>query len=244
LGELVGNQGSDAAVEHDAATDWLPQIPQQQLRGQVYDVLRAGILKQQFPPGSRLDLEQLESAMGISRTPLKEALQRLEADGLVEVIARRGTYVSELNLEDAIELFELRQVLEVGAAPWILERASDEDIARIVALNDDLFALLDTGPYEEIVVEFIERDRLFHNSIMNLTGNTVLVEAYSDVNTHLQITRVNKSFVRTQSNSTGNEHDQIVDALVNRDERALRQALTEHIVASRDRTVYAMTGQG
>jgi DNA-binding GntR family transcriptional regulator len=244
LGELVGKQGSDSAVEHDAAMEWLPQIPQQQLRGQVYDVLRAGILKQHFPPGSRLDLEQLESAMGISRTPLKEALQRLEADGLVEVIARRGTYVSELNLEDAIELFELRQVLEVGATTWILERATDEDIERIVALNDDLFALLDTAPYEEIVVEFIERDRLFHNSMMNLTGNTALVEAYSDVNTHLQITRVNRSFVRTQSNSTGNEHDQIVDALVNRDERALQQALTKHIVASRDRTVYAMTGQG
>jgi DNA-binding GntR family transcriptional regulator len=237
-------QESDSAVEHDAGTDWLPQIPQQQLRGQVYDILRAGILKQQFPPGARLDLEQLEGAMGISRTPLKEALQRLEAEGLVEVIARRGTYVSELNLEDAIELFELRQVLEVGAAPSILERATDEDIARIVALNDDLFGLLDTAPYDEIVVEFIERDRLFHNSMMDLAGNKALVAAYSDVNTHLQITRVNRSFVRSQSNTTGNEHDEIVAALVSRDETALQRALTEHIVASRDRTVDAMTGQG
>ena len=237
-------KGSDSAVEHDVGTGWLPQIPQKQLRGHVYDILRAGILKQQFPPGARLDLEQLESAMGISRTPLKEALQRLEAEGLVEVIARRGTYVSELNLERAIELFDLRQMLEVGAAPWILERATDEDIARVVGLNDDLVQLLDTGPYEEVVVEFIERDRIFHTSLMSLAGNTALVNAYSGVNTHLQIARVNTSFVRTQSNTTGNEHNQIVGALVSRDEPGLQRALTEHIVASRDRTVDAMTGEG
>ncbi len=240
----MAKQGSHPVVDYNAGAAWLPQIPQQQLREQVYDLLRAGILKQQFPPGARLDMEELERAMGISRTPLKEALQRLEAEGLVEVIARRGTYVSELNLEDAIELFELRQVLEVGAVPWILERATDEDIARIVTLNDELFALLDTGPYEEIVVEFIERDRLFHSSMMNLVGNGALVEAYSDVNTHLQITRVNTSFVRGQSNATGNEHDHIVEALVSRDEASLQHALIEHIVASRDRTVEAMTGQG
>ena len=60
-------QVSDPEVEHDMGTPWLPKIPQQQLREQVYDILRAGILKQQFPPGARLDMEQLENAMGISR---------------------------------------------------------------------------------------------------------------------------------------------------------------------------------
>lgn len=237
-------KGSDSAVEQATGAGWLPQIPQKQLRGHVYDILRAGILKRQFPPGTRLELEQLESAMGISRTPLKEALQRLEAEGLVEVRARRGTYVSELNLERAIELFDLRQMLEVGAAPWILERASDEDIAKIVGLNDDLVAVLDSGPYEEVVVEFIERDRLFHSSMMALVGNDALVSAYSNVNTHLQVARVNTSFDRTQSNTTGDEHIKIVDALVKRDESALQQALTEHIFASRDRTVAAMNGEG
>jgi DNA-binding GntR family transcriptional regulator len=237
----VQEPGSHPEVDRDIGTSWLPKIPQQQLRERVFDILREGILKRQFPPGSRLDMEQLETAMGISRTPLKEALQRLEADGLVEVIARRGTYVSKLDVEGAIELFDLREVLESGAAVWILERASDEDIAAIVAMNDDLFALLDTAPYEDIVVEFIERDRLFHNSMMNLCGNRALVEAYANVNTHLQITRVNTSFVRKQSNSTRDEHGLIVDALVRRDESALRNALCGHIGASRDRTISAMT---
>ena len=235
---------SNSDVNLKVETDWLPQIPQQQLRGQVYEILRAGILQQQFPPGARLDLEQLESAMGISRTPLKEALQRLEAEGLVEVIARLGTYVSKLNVEGAIELFDLRQVLEVGAVPRILERATDEDIARILGLNDDLVQLLDTGPYEEIVVEFIERDRIFHNSLIALAGNQALANSYKGVNTHLQIARVNTSFVRSQSNATSNEHNLIVDSLASRDEQRLQLALTEHIIASRERTVYAMTGEG
>lgn len=188
-------------------------------------------------------MEELERAMGISRTPLKEALQRLEAEGLVEVIARRGTYVSKLNLERAAELFDLRQVLETGAAPRILDSATDEDIERIVGLNEDLIRLLDEGPYEEIVVEFIERDRVFHTEMMKLAGNTALVNTYSGVNTHLQIARVNTMFVRTQSNATGDEHSRIVEALVDRNEPALRHALAGHIDASRDRTLEAMTGE-
>lgn len=235
------NQVARSEAQRDDGISWLPKIPQQQLRDQVYGILREGILKRQFPPGVRLDLEQLETAMGISRTPLKEALQRLEAEGLVAVIARRGTYVSELDTEKAIELFNLREVLEAGAAPWILEHATDEDIAKIVALNDELFALLDTAPYEEIVVDFIEHDRHFHNSMIELAGNKALVEAYSNVNTHLQITRVNTSFVREQSNFTRDEHALIVDALMRRDESALRHALCAHIASSRDRTICAMT---
>lgn len=236
----MSERGSEIAFDDGVRTAWVPQLSQLQLRDQVYGIIRTRILHRDFPPGARLDLEQLESAMGISRTPLKEALQRLASEGLIEVVARRGTYVSQLDTTAAADLFDLRQLIEEGAVPRLLANAGDDEIEAVVALNDGLIELLDSGPYADVVVEFIERDREFHAALMGLTGNRALVDVHRGVNTHLQIARVNTSFVRSQSDLTLSEHQRIVDSLRSRDEAALHLAIGDHIRTSRDRTLVAM----
>ena len=93
-----------------------------------YKILKAKILSEQLTPGERLDLSAIEKQMGISRTPLKEALNRLAVDGLVEIRPRSGTYVTVHSLEKIEDVFDARQLLEVYAAGLAAERMTETQL--------------------------------------------------------------------------------------------------------------------
>ena len=98
------------------------------LRELVFDALREAILSGTLKPGDRLMEVQLAEEMGVSRTPVREAIRKLELEGLVVMVPRKGAYVSGLSLKDAADLFEIRQSLEGLAASLAAERITDEEI--------------------------------------------------------------------------------------------------------------------
>jgi DNA-binding GntR family transcriptional regulator len=212
------------------------------VRDEVYKRLRTGILDHTYPPNHRLDLSALEEQFGISRTPLKEALHRLEAEGLVEIRPRRGTFVSSLDARDVAEAFDVRNILERAAAGIVVREATEAQIGRLRSIADEMDRMLESDDYQSIVEEYIELDRKFHNLFVSFTGNRQLSDICTQLGTHLQIARVRQKFVLTDSRHTQFEHAAIMQALEQRDAPLLRKAIDEHIRLSKARTLKALDG--
>ncbi len=210
------------------------------LRDEVYDLLRRRILNHNYLPGFRFDLSTLETQLGISRTPLKEAMQRLERDGLVEIRPRRGTFVTRLDPSDVAEGFDVRQILECAAAKIVAQKATDEEIAKFQALHDEMTLLLESDDYQAIVQDYIELDSRLHHYLIELTQNKRLQAVYQHIDTHLQIVRVRQKFNSSDSGQTQKEHEAMITALKNRDADAFCTAVQTHISLSKARTLLVL----
>lgn len=210
------------------------------LRDEVYDYLRQQIISLAFPPGYRFELSKLEKELGISRTPLNVALYRLEAEGLVKVRPRSGTFVTPITAANIAENFDVRQMLEVSAAPIVLDKATDHELAQLGVIHTQMSNLIDSGDYHAVIGEYIALDQKFHIQYMSYARNKQLMRVFTRLNTHLQIVRLQQKFDRPSSNNTQEEHAAIVAALPNRDAATLQRAITEHVTKSKERTLAAL----
>ena len=216
----------------------VPKLTLNNIRDEVYGILRERILNQAYPPGFRFDLTELEQQLGVSRTPLKEALHRLEAEGLIEIRPRRGTYVTRIDPDDVAECFAVRQMLECAAAPLIVAQATPTDIETITEISNEMSLLLEQNDYQAIVTRYIELDRQFHRTLISFTHNRRLARIYEEVDTHLQIAHVRHRFSLSDSKQyTENEHKAILQAAEAFDASALADAFRNH--AERARCPYA-----
>ena len=210
------------------------------LRDEVYDYLRKNILNHTYPPGYRFDLKDIEKQLGISRTPLKVALHRLESEGLVKIRPRRGTFVTPLKYDDVAESFDVRIMLETAAAPIVLTNATDHELAQLGIISKKMGTLLTSGDYQEIVQEYIDLDHELHVQYMSYARNKQLMRIYNRLNTHLQIARLRGRFVRPSSDNTQREHEAMITAINKRDTTALQLAVTQHLEASKERILSAI----
>lgn len=224
-------------VNADAnSTDSSPKLNLINIRDEVYKHLRTEILNHDYPAGYRFDLSLLENQLGVSRTPLKEALHRLEVEGLVEIRPRRGTYVVDIDPADVAESFEVRHILECAAAELGVVKATDTEVQEIRAVAEAMKALLRSNDYQIIIGQYIELDRRLHTMLVDLAQNSRLTRIYLQVDTHLQVARVRQKFsVSDSKRYTEVEHEAILVALEQRDREALVAALTNHTQLSKQR---------
>ena len=211
------------------------------LRDEVYDYLRGNILHHHFPPGYRFDLKKLEKILGISRTPLKDALHRLESEGLVKIRPRRGTFVTPLDTKSVAESFDVRMMLETAAAPIVLANATDHELAQLEEMNLQMRALLESADYQTIIQQYIDIDQALHVQYMSYTRNKQLMRIYNRLNTHLQIARVKGHFSPKNSHETQEEHEAVLAAINARDVTALQYAINNHLQQSKQRTLSALS---
>lgn len=187
----------------------------------AYATLRSDILELALAPGDTLAEVELSLRLGISRTPVREALARLVADGLAEPIGGRGLVVSPLSLDNVRELFELRQALEQQAASLAAER---RDVRVFEALREQL-SRVDTSDlrgYYEVVARF-------DTAVDAAVGNPYLVAALANVRTHLsRIRRISKDNPARLADAA-REHLHIVDAIVDGDARLAASATSVHL---------------
>lgn len=214
------------------------------LRDEVYKRLRHRILGREYPPGFRFDLPALEAQLGVSRTPIKEALHRLEAEGLVEIRPRRGTYVISIDPDDLADSFDVRCLLELHAASLALRRASDDEVAQLAGLAAEMKRLIDSHDYQTVVNDYIRLDHRFHTLLVQLSGSRRLINLYRHVDVHVQIARVRQQFTRADSLQTEDEHQAILDAFARRDTRALAKAVRSHIDRSKARMLKVLETNG
>lgn len=204
---------------------------------EVYKLLRTRIVSHEYPSGFRFDLSRLELELEISRTPLKEALHRLEVEGLVVIRPRRGTFVISIDRKRVAENFEVRRALELYAGEIVVRAASNEEIARLKALADKMRILLANHDYQSVVEKYIRLDHEFHNLLVSFARNERLIEVFKQIEVYAQIARVRQKFTRSDSMHTESEHDAILTALERRDAPALAVALSDHIELSKARVL-------
>jgi DNA-binding GntR family transcriptional regulator len=187
----------------------------------LLDNVRKGILL----PGARLRETDLASQLGISRTPVREAIRLLEADGLVVHLPRQGATLRSLDYAEVIELYEMRVVLEATAARLAARAASDLEISELLALNADL-ASSPPGPTAQ------DLNRQFHRTLIDAARNRFLVKAMRGLQKTLLILGPTTLGNPERAALAVAEHDAIAAAIAARNGAAAEAAMRAHIEAA------------
>jgi DNA-binding GntR family transcriptional regulator len=206
----------------------LTRIEQRRATDEVYQALRHAILTRVFAPGQRLNVEDLAGNLGVSFTPVRQALQLLAAEGLIVIQPRSGTYVATLSPRDVEETFDIRRALECLAAETAVANATGEDLEAAQAILKRLAAPVESDEHYEL---HAAANTELHHMIIRLSGNHRLTEMYDGLHAHLTIARLHRAGASWHSRLTSeqSEHEQIVDAFCKRDAKALQAALRKHI---------------
>ena len=214
--------------------DRLPQLSHTSIRDSVYAVLREKILSKQFAPGQRLNLREIEEQLGISRTPLKDALNRLATEGLVAIKSRSGTYVTAPSLRDIEELLDVRRVLETRAAELAVRRVDGSHVEQLAHIVTELGKLVGNKDWSQIYQRHVELDHELHRMIVEWSGNEQLRRFWEQANVHVQIARMRFRKTSSQLDFAQREHEAILSAFEARDVEALKQVIDRHIERTQD----------
>lgn len=223
----------DSDVDPDTRPGAIPSVPQfarQRLHDTVVEHLRRLIVESVLPPGTKLNERELCETLGISRTPLREALKVLAAEGLIEIAPNRGASVYRMSPREVWETFEFVSGLEAMAGELACERITPEEVAEIKALHD---AMLDCKKKGDLP-GYYNRNQAIHNKITAATRNTVLQQTYLNMNRRLQALRLRSNVVPTKWDQAVDEHRQMIDALDARDGKRLGRILALHLLEKRD----------
>jgi DNA-binding GntR family transcriptional regulator len=197
-------------------------------RERAYRHLRETVLVDPAVQGTFLNEVELAQDVGVSRTPVREALLLLAADGLIEMVPKRGAYVPPLSGRQIKDLMELRTLLEQHAASVTLTARSVPVAAMRAALAEQERLLgTDDG---DTAREFIEWDRQFHQSLVDAAGNELIARTYASLRTRQVRVGVAALFRATdRQRAVCAEHERIVDALAAGDEAAAHEAISDHL---------------
>lgn len=197
----------------------------QPLREVVCETLREAIVDGVLKPGERLMEIQLAEELGVSRTPVREAIRKLELEGFVIMIPRRGTYVADLSIKDINEVFEVRTALEVLAAGLAAERITEEELEQMERLLVSIGEYIEKGDLEKIV----EVDSTFHDILYQATRNDRLVQIINNLREQLTRFRSISMAYPGRLKNTLEEHSRLVEALAARDHELAERLATEHM---------------
>jgi DNA-binding GntR family transcriptional regulator len=209
-----------------------PLIDHTALSDKVYEILKKKILERELRPGDKVFVDEVAQQLGVSRTPVKDALNRLALEGLIDKVARRGTFVSRLSVQDVDDLFDLRLILELYAAEKVLEKGKVgtflSEMGQCMA-NIDRVAESDEPDYDA----YMAWNRDLHLAAIRLANNDRLLQMYESLNIHIQIARVHYLHDIESVTHTQREHQAIYDAFESGDLEQVRKAISTHISSVR-----------
>ncbi len=197
------------------------------LKEHIYDTLREGITSMNIYADDaqlKLDERQLSEQLGISRTPIREALARLEQEGLVTVIPRRGVFIVRKSRKEILEMITVWAALESMAARLITLNASDEGIASL----RELFTSFENGQVQAHIDEYSDRNIEFHQSILELSGCALLKETADRLFIHMKGIRARTISEQDRAKRSIIDHLHIIEALEARDTELAERLSREH----------------
>ena len=211
------------------------------LRDVVFETLRDAIITQVLKPGERLMEIQLADEMGVSRTPVREAIRKLELEGLVIMVPRKGAYVAGVSMKDIHEVYEVRAALEMLAVSLAAERITDEELdalERQVLKESEAEASEDTD--EHTLDNIVYIDTTFHDIIYQAANNQRLVQFLNILQEQLQRFRAASLSRPGRSKTALEEHKQIIEALSERNGELASKLAKEHIDNAESAMIFAM----
>lgn len=206
----------------------LKQIPidsYKPLRDVVVESIRQAIISGQFPPGMRLMELQLAEEMGVSRTPVREAIRKMELEGLVIMIPRRGAYVADISIKDINEVYEVRTALDVLSAGLAAERIDKSEIQEMRELLAEEAALVEARDYPKI----IDNDTAFHDVIYRASGNTRCMNIISNLREQITAIRGRSMPYPGRVEIMLKEHRAIFDAIAAGKVEKAQEAVRTHM---------------
>lgn len=192
----------------------------------AYQEIKEGILTNRLRPGTKLNHQALAEMLGISRTPVRESLERLHQEGFVTRIANRGHMVAEMDAQELQDLYETREALETHAVHLLFSKDRvGAAVASLDALNERYQHLCDG----KLTRERLLLDRDFHLALAQASGNEYLHKTLAAVFERLVLKRRIEGFQDYRGTEPYNEHVRLLEALRARDEAAAQQVLRDHV---------------
>jgi DNA-binding GntR family transcriptional regulator len=195
------------------------------LHAEILTRLRDFIVEGHLPPGARVPERQLCETLAVSRTPLREALKVLAAEGLIELLPNRGARVREFAEKDIREVFEIVAGLEFVAGRLACEAISDEEIAAIERMHYDMY----THYMRRELGEYFQLNQKIHEAIVEASQNLILRSAYASYNALIGRIRYAANLHRNRWSEAMREHEAMVDALRRRAGEELGLLMFEHM---------------
>ena len=215
----------------ETATLDAPLIQRQTLHEQVAGRIRDMIIEGHLPPDSRINEAALVQSLGVSRTPLREALRTLAGEGLIDIRPSRGSVVRRLSPEDVASMLEVLAELEKLAGRLCCERATDDELAELLAVHDAMI-----GYYEKRErLPYYKMNQAIHSGIARLSRNNMLIDVQGTIQGRLKRIR----FLGNQGPEAWAkavaEHEEMAVALRTRDGERLGEVLARHLQKTWDR---------
>ncbi|GBD28383.1 putative D-xylose utilization operon transcriptional repressor [bacterium HR31] len=195
-------------------------------RERVLDKLREAILSGRFQPGQRLVERELVEQLGVSRTPIREALRKLELEGLVTTIPYKGPIVTLPTVEDAREVYEVRAALEGQATALLAARAKPEDLDRLEGCVRESEEAVRAGDVRAVLAA----NNAFHDELASRCGNALLESLIGNLRNRIILLRVESLSLPGRPPQSVAEHREIVDRIRAHDPEGARRVMERHIL--------------
>jgi DNA-binding GntR family transcriptional regulator len=221
--------GDDSAPAFSEAG--VTRITRVTLHDAVLNQLRDMIIEGQLAPGARINEGQVGAALGVSRTPLREAIKTLASEGLVEIVPARGAIVRRFSEANIREILEVLKALEQTAALRLCREGSDADIASIVKLHDEMMRLY----MARNRLPYFKLNQSIHSAIVKGSGNGVLMETHAQLQARIKRIRFIGNETPDRWAAAVAEHEEMIVALKRRDGAALAEVLGRHLDKTIDR---------
>lgn len=205
-------------------------IENKPLRERVLDALREAIITGELKPGQPLVEMELASQLGVSRAPLREALQTLAREGLVETAAYRGSVVRVLTRTDIEELYSLRSVLETFAVTRLIAQNLPDNVVRLREIFEQMLAAAQTGDLTR--VNQIDRD--FHDALITLSRHSLLVMTWSSVSNRVRQVMALRNERNADLTTIAYNHVPIIEAITQGDTALATALIQQHVATSGD----------
>ena len=196
------------------------------LREKIYKVIRKAILDRELKPGNRVTELELAKKYGISRTPIREAFRRLESEGFLTILPRKGAVVTEIKEQTVIEFYQIKGALEVLAGLLASETMTEEDIKELEKLNDELKKVADSE-VEVDTEEFNKIHNKFHETFIQKSNNKLLIDLLQ-----LLVKRYMRFRLMVEHTNFIEEvikqHEEIIDAFYKKDKDLIEKSILKN----------------
>ncbi len=213
------------------------------LTEQTYRVLKEKILRGELKPGVQISVPTTAIALGVSRTPVNDALKRLANDGLVEILPRQGTFVTELTSRDVAEIFDMRLMIELYAVEVVFQRGGVaqllDTLQGLMAAMEQAIAGNDFRDHET----FASNDQDFHALLVKSIGNNRLFRTYTQLHANTHGARIHY-FASSDAQETQNEHRAIMAGFQNGNVAEVTAALHTHISRVQNKILEVLAVRG
>jgi DNA-binding GntR family transcriptional regulator len=219
------------------------QAQKPSLVGGAYEALKEAVRNNVFPPGYQGSEQEIATQLGMSRTPVHEAIIRLQEEGLVRVLPRRGVVVCPISPEDMREIYEVIIALETASAELLAEKAADQRGSAAEEL-DGVNAQMDSALAADDLVAWAKADERFHQLLVERSGNGRLTRMFHTIMDQSHRARMLTLRLRPMPTASVREHRAIVNAIRRGDPQAARECATRHRAAARDQILPLLASIG